>query len=578
MGEAVSSGEQSAMALEVEMNKDEERRSGCKDGSDSLVRWERFLPKMVVRVLLVEADDSTRQLITAFLRKCNYKVAAVADGLRAWEILKERSRNIDLILTEVDLPAISGFALLSLITEDEICKNIPVIMMSSHDSIGTVHKCMMKGAADFLMKPIRINELKNLWQHVWRRQSCKSAIGFGLSLQVESVEQMKIDEATAESNTVSDQSSGSKSLSQRKEECFKKGSDAQSSCTNPSLEARSSYAEEESQGLFITKKKLKPLVCDAEILKRVHMFGSDGDLCKGNTTIQGGILGQSFLVTGNDLGSQASERTTTTRAESCREAIDLIGAFDNKGINGDRSCSDNGPKIFESSELNLSWSGFQLNGFESNTNRNSVLIQSNASAFSRYTNKQSQVMPRESTMNSVEHYATHVGASYNETNGRSSLSIRHREEAEVTLPFELNRPHPVPIAATDVNSSQHFTGEQRLDRKASISPATDQSGSESFYNGALSHTNWHGRVCTTGNNVDERSSVQEKNLQQCCTQREAALMKFRLKRKERCYEKKVRYESRKKLADQRPRVKGQFVRRIPPDPPPRNREADYAGV
>lgn len=41
--------------------------------SSSLVRWERFLPKLVVRVLLVEADDSTRQIITALLRKCSYK-------------------------------------------------------------------------------------------------------------------------------------------------------------------------------------------------------------------------------------------------------------------------------------------------------------------------------------------------------------------------------------------------------------------------------------------------------------------------------------------------------------------------
>lgn len=58
-------------------------------------------------------------------------MAAVPDGLKAWEILKGRPHNIDLILTEVELPSISGYALLTLIMEHEICKSIPVISMIS---------------------------------------------------------------------------------------------------------------------------------------------------------------------------------------------------------------------------------------------------------------------------------------------------------------------------------------------------------------------------------------------------------------------------------------------------------------
>lgn len=42
--------------------------------------------------------------------------------------------------------------------------------MSSNDAVSMVFKCMLKGAADFLVKPIRKNELRNLWQHVWRKQ------------------------------------------------------------------------------------------------------------------------------------------------------------------------------------------------------------------------------------------------------------------------------------------------------------------------------------------------------------------------------------------------------------------------
>uniref|UniRef100_A0A3Q7HTY0 CCT domain-containing protein n=2 Tax=Solanum lycopersicum TaxID=4081 RepID=A0A3Q7HTY0_SOLLC len=44
--------------------------------------------------------------------------------------------------------------------------------------------------------------------------------------------------------------------------------------------------------------------------------------------------------------------------------------------------------------------------------------------------------------------------------------------------------------------------------------------------------------------------------------RETALMKFRQKRKERCFDKKIRYINRKQVAEQRPRLRGQFVRKV----------------
>ncbi|OVA07132.1 Signal transduction response regulator [Macleaya cordata] len=145
---------------------------------EQVICWERFLPRRFLRVLLVENDDSTRHIVAALLRKCNYQVAAVADGLKAWAVLKKRHYNFDLVLTEVVMPSLSGIGLLSKIMSNEICKTIPVIMMSSHDSIGIVFKCMLKGAADFLVKPVRKNELRNLWQHVWRKY-CSGSYGDG---------------------------------------------------------------------------------------------------------------------------------------------------------------------------------------------------------------------------------------------------------------------------------------------------------------------------------------------------------------------------------------------------------------
>lgn len=46
---------------------------GDGDHCKEVVRWERYLPRMVLTVLLVEADHSTRQIITAILKKCSYR-------------------------------------------------------------------------------------------------------------------------------------------------------------------------------------------------------------------------------------------------------------------------------------------------------------------------------------------------------------------------------------------------------------------------------------------------------------------------------------------------------------------------
>ena len=44
------------------------------------------------------------------------------------------------------------------------------LVMSSQDEVSVVVKCLRLGAADYLVKPLRKNELLNLWTHMWRRR------------------------------------------------------------------------------------------------------------------------------------------------------------------------------------------------------------------------------------------------------------------------------------------------------------------------------------------------------------------------------------------------------------------------
>lgn len=135
-------------------------------GGDS---WESFLLKRKLRVLLVEDDDATRHVVGALLRNCNYEVTSVANGSLAWGLLEEANSNFDLVLTDVVMPCLSGVGILSKMLKREACKRVPIVIMSSYDSLNIVFRCLSKGACDYLVKPVRKNELKNLWQHVWRK-------------------------------------------------------------------------------------------------------------------------------------------------------------------------------------------------------------------------------------------------------------------------------------------------------------------------------------------------------------------------------------------------------------------------
>eukprot|EP00252_Welwitschia_mirabilis_P020397 TRINITY_DN49_c0_g1_i7.p1 TRINITY_DN49_c0_g1~~TRINITY_DN49_c0_g1_i7.p1 ORF type:complete len:822 (-),score=156.41 TRINITY_DN49_c0_g1_i7:877-3342(-) len=203
-----------------------------------VIRWERFLPQHCLRVLLVENDDCTRQVVSALLRNCSYEVVAVANGLQAWKLLEDPSNHFDIVLTEVVMPCMSGIVLLTKIMAHNTCKNIPVIMMSSHDSMGIVFKCLSKGAVDFLVKPVRKNELKNLWQHVWRR--CHSSSGSGSETGSQTQKAARTDNgAEPENNTGSNDESEDASIGLNVRDGSDIGSGTQGSWTKRAVEVES---------------------------------------------------------------------------------------------------------------------------------------------------------------------------------------------------------------------------------------------------------------------------------------------------------------------------------------------------
>jgi len=102
------------------------------------------------------------------LAKCGYQVTLCSSGKNSLEILRKRREEFDIVLAEATLPDIDGYKILSVCTQE---LSLPVVLMSGSSDTQLVMRGVVEGARDFLVKPLRSEELKTLWQHVVRHTS-----------------------------------------------------------------------------------------------------------------------------------------------------------------------------------------------------------------------------------------------------------------------------------------------------------------------------------------------------------------------------------------------------------------------
>ncbi|CAH2061073.1 unnamed protein product [Thlaspi arvense] len=124
-----------------------------------------------MRVLAVDDDQTCLRILETLLHRCQYHVTTTNQAQKALELLRENKNKFDLVISDVDMPDMDGFKLLELVGLE---MDLPVIMLSAHSDPKYVMKGVTHGACDYLLKPVRIEELKNIWQHVVRSRFDKN--------------------------------------------------------------------------------------------------------------------------------------------------------------------------------------------------------------------------------------------------------------------------------------------------------------------------------------------------------------------------------------------------------------------
>ena len=117
---------------------------------------ERRVP--VHRVLLVQADAHTMQLLEFMFTRANYQVLTAVNGREAQAFINDQPA-VDLMVTALTLPYVTGYQVIIDARQSRAWMNVPIIVLSGKVLEMDVVRALDTGANDYVTKPFRPREL-----------------------------------------------------------------------------------------------------------------------------------------------------------------------------------------------------------------------------------------------------------------------------------------------------------------------------------------------------------------------------------------------------------------------------------
>jgi CheY-like chemotaxis protein len=104
------------------------------------------------KVLVIEDNDNNLYLMRFLLTQLGVVVMEARDGKAGVELAKQEPP--DLILMDIQLPVLDGYAATRLIREDPVLKDVPIIAVTSYAMVGDKEKAIEAGCTAYVEKPI----------------------------------------------------------------------------------------------------------------------------------------------------------------------------------------------------------------------------------------------------------------------------------------------------------------------------------------------------------------------------------------------------------------------------------------
>ncbi len=117
-------------------------------------------------ILIVDDSESIRELVGTTLEGAGYTVNKGVDGAEAYGLLD--GRNIDLVITDLNMPKMDGIQLIREIRKKEGYNTIPILMLTTESQLSKKEEAKAAGATGWIVKPFVQEKLLEVVKKVIR--------------------------------------------------------------------------------------------------------------------------------------------------------------------------------------------------------------------------------------------------------------------------------------------------------------------------------------------------------------------------------------------------------------------------
>ena len=110
-------------------------------------------------ILVVDDSPTVVKFLSFSLKGKGYNVLTARDGMDALEKMSNLEKNVDLIITDLNMPNLDGYGLIEAVRGSQEHQETPIIILSSEEGAEDKERGISAGASSYLVKPFKSNLL-----------------------------------------------------------------------------------------------------------------------------------------------------------------------------------------------------------------------------------------------------------------------------------------------------------------------------------------------------------------------------------------------------------------------------------